>query len=81
MGLEIVIHVHRHRTPFLSFDRFRHLTGVIRKVANVADACHDAIPVSQEAGKGPGLRGGLDDQQWDGHISSGYQSLLARSRA
>ena len=60
--LEIVINVHRHRTPFLAFDRFRHLAGVVRKVANVADAGHDAIPASQEAGKGPGLRGGLDDQ-------------------
>ena len=60
--LEIVFDVHRHRTPFLAFDRFRYLAGVVRKVANVADARHDAIPVSQEAGKGPGLRGGLDDQ-------------------
>ena len=60
--LEIVLNVHCHRTPFLVFDRFRHLAGVVRKVAYVADACHDAIPVSQKAGKGPGLRGGFDDQ-------------------
>ena len=74
-GLEVVVHVDTEARPGLRPVLLGYFRGLVGHVANVADARFDHIALAQVTSDGPGLRGGLDDDE------PGAAAVTANGRA